>query len=229
MALDVLQWRLWPMVGMVLSYFPSLRSLAYPYTVGSATLINSQFVLTAAHVIYDPTRGGQADAFDVYFGDGSSHRGLSGLLGKVRTDWKSAGTLDPLSMIDAGVIQLDRSASPQPAVPLSTTLYDLMGVPINVIGIAAGDDAACPNYGALMGTRTSAYNMGPPYNGYRVGYLNYTCDGMSGGPVLRVDEINNGSFVVRAVHTSLWNNMGNGLMLYQSLLDQVNRWLSGLL
>ncbi len=227
MALDVLQWPLWPMVGMVLSYFPSLRNLAFPYTLGSCALINSQAVLTAGHIVYDPTRGGPADMFDIYFGDGTAHLGIPGLRGKVRSEFINQGTIASLSSVDAGVITLPEAATPQPAVAMVGSLNVLLGVPINVIGFSGGDTAACPAYGSLIGTRTSAYNMGPPENGYRVGYLDFTCDGMSGGPVLRVDEINNGSFIVRAVHTVLYNNLGNGLMLYPDLLAQINRWAAG--
>ena len=149
MSIDVLQRPLWPMVGMVLSYFPSLRGLANPYTVGSATLINSQAVLTAAHVIYDPTRGGFADMFDIHFGDGSSHQ-VSGSSGKVFQQWIDSGTVDPLSSVDAGVIMLDRTATPQPAVPLPTSEYNLLGVPINVLGFPA-DDLVPQYYGSLFG------------------------------------------------------------------------------
>ncbi len=223
MAIEVLQWPYWPMVARVFSYFPLLRGTP---TLGSATLIGSQAILTAAHVIYDPTRGGQATMFDIYFGDGTSHH-VGGGNGRVRSEWTNSGTLDPLSWVDAGVIRLDQAAAAVPARPAATSQADLLGVPINVLGFPA-DDLVPQMYGSLAGTRTSAYDYGPPYNSYRIGYQERTYAGMSGGPVLRVDEINAGSFVVRGVHTSLPDGVhGNGLMLYPSLLDQVNNWAAG--
>ncbi len=226
MAIDVPQWPSWPMIGKVLSYFPSLRGLANPYTVASATLINRQAVLTAAHVIYDPTYGGRVDKFDIYFGDGSSHLGVPSASGKVRQEWISSGSTTTLSNVDAGVILLNRTATPAPAVPLQTDESALLGVPIDVIGFPA--DPLVPQfYGSLFRATTSAYDMGPIYNGFRIGYLDFTYSGMSGGPVLRVDEINNGTFIVRGVHTSLYNNMGNGLMLYDDLAKQVSSWAAG--
>jgi V8-like Glu-specific endopeptidase len=219
------------MVAMVLSYFPNMQGQLHPYAVGSATLINSNALLTAAHVIYDPSqdRGGFADKWDIFFGDQSTALNVPGTKdgnGRVRQQWINEGWVNPLSQVDAGVILLDNPASPKFAVPRKTSLNDFGNLPINVMGFPA--DKLVPNlYGFLVGARTYALNLGPPLNGFRIGYPEYTYDGMSGGPVLRVDEIGNGSFSVRGVHTSLVNNMGNCLMLYDDLFDQVNRWAQG--
>jgi V8-like Glu-specific endopeptidase len=224
MTMNALQPSDRPNVGMVLSYFPSLRGLTEPYTVSSGTLINSQALLTAGHVIYDPTKGNQADMFEIFFGDGSSHQVVGGK-GKVRREWKSAGN-DPLSMWDFGVILLDQDATPVPALPTQTSTNDLLGAQLNVRGFPA-DNLVPQYYGSLFEAVTSAYRMSPPYDGYRIGYLEYTYAGMSGGPVLRADEINNATFQVRAVHTSLYNNMGNGLMISSSVYGQIMSWIAG--
>jgi V8-like Glu-specific endopeptidase len=224
MPVDKLNRADWPMTAMVLSYFPTLRNTRAPYTVGSATLIDPKAVVTAAHVIYDPDRGGWADMFDIYFGDGTSTR-VEGAQGRVRSEWINEGTTSTLSLFDAGVIKLEQPASPRPAVPRSSLLDNLLGVPINVLGYPA--DPLVPNlYGYLAGARTTAIRQGVASNEARVAYPVYTYDGMSGGPLLRTDEIDsaNGTFLLRGVHTSLFNNQGNGLTFYPSLFDQIMVW-----
>jgi V8-like Glu-specific endopeptidase len=225
--MDTLLRSRWPMVAMVNSYFPSLRGLAKPYAIGSATLINSNALLTAGHVVYDPCRGGYADKFEISLGDGSPTIEVPGEAnGRVHPWWKQEKKLDPLSAVDAGVILLDKPASPRFALQLQTTLNDFGSLPINVLGFPA--DPLVPAWqGWLAGARTQALNLGEPLNGFRIAYPVYTYDGMSGGPVLRVDEIGNGTFSMRGIHTSLVDSMGNGLMLYEDLLDRINDWSTG--
>ncbi len=227
------EWGDWPQIVTVLSHFPTLRNFPFPYTLGSGTLINSQAVLTAAHVIYDPTYGGWADSFDIFFGDGSSQVGVPIGQARVRTEWVANNTVDSLSSVDAGVILLPQQSNLPFATPDVGDPSVLDGFPIDVLGFSGGDEAMCPPYGHLALAETTASNENTPSEDifFRVGYSDFVCEGMSGGPVIRVDEFNNGTFRVRAVHTSLYpdvNGLGNGLMLYPDLLAQVQRWAVGL-
>jgi hypothetical protein len=224
MSLDVIPSRAdWPMVVKVYSHFPTLRGSQFPYAIGSATLIDQKGLLTAAHVVYDPDRGGTADFFEISFGDGSSAT-VSGSNGRIRREWINGGANDALSMFDFGVIKLDAAAAPRPANISPTQLMDLSGVPLNVLGFNA--DQLFPTLDEfLLGARTTAIDLGQPLNGFRVGYPEFTHDGMSGGPILRVDEIGSGTFILRGIHTTLLDSQGNGLMLYSSLFQQVRSWL----
>ena len=56
---------LWPFVGMIRSYFPTLNGQA---SGGTGTLIHPRVILTAGHVVYDPSRGGYPTRADVVLG-----------------------------------------------------------------------------------------------------------------------------------------------------------------
>jgi V8-like Glu-specific endopeptidase len=218
---------LWPQVGLIRSYFPSLNGW---FAVGTGTLINRRAILTAAHVIHDPTRGGPATKFEVFFGGGAAAT-AAGTNGRVLPEWVAANSLDPLSAYDAGVILLDptnvvggvATAGVFAPAAQAVVINDLLGHNVNVVGYPIRPDFY--NDAALAGGESSPFDMlGPPWNGYRIAYPTASLPGMSGGPVYRTDEIS-ASFTIRAVNTSIYNGFGNGLMIYPDLAAQIGNWL----
>jgi hypothetical protein len=145
--------------------------------------------------------------------------------GRVPDEWISATTLlDPLSQYDAGVILLDSANAVGgmiPAAVTSTSFDSLRGQNINFVGYPIRADY---NNG-LAGGQCLPIDIGPPWNGYRVAYVIESLPGMSGGPVYRTDEVSGKTISIRAVNTSIYNGMGNGLMIYPSLAMQIANWI----
>ncbi len=215
----------WPQVGLVRSYFPSLNGW---YGLGSATLINRRAILTAAHVIYDPSQGGTATRFEVFFGGGVQTTAPGGN-GFVPDAWKATtnpdpASLSPLSPYDTGVIVLD-AAQAVDGVPTagvcSSSFTDLNGHFVNFVGYPVRADYN----GGLAGGQCQPLDMGTPLNEYRVAYVIESLPGMSGGPVYRTDEVSGQKIFIRAVNTSVYNGMGNGLIIYPALAAQIGQWL----
>src|SRR5689334_13012945 len=90
----------WPQVGMIRSYFTTLNGW---YAIGTGTLIDPRAILTAAHVVFDPTRGGRPSKFEIFFGGGATAT-AAGTNGRYLQEWEAANRLDPLSAYDLGVI-----------------------------------------------------------------------------------------------------------------------------
>jgi len=215
----------WPQVGLIRSYFPGLGGW---YAIGTGTLINRRAILTAAHVIYDPSKGGEATNFEVFFGTGATTT-AAGKNGRVLQQWIDStnpdpSSLNPISAYDAGVIVLDPTSAVDgvaPAAVRPTLLDDLRGHDLNVVGYPIQSDFS----GGLAGGQCSPINMGPPWNGYRVAYPIMSLPGMSGGPVYRTDEVSLKTISIRTVNTSIYNGMGNGLMIYPDLAAQIGNWV----
>ncbi len=215
----------WPQVGLIRSFFPNNVQPA----IGTGTLIDRRGILTAAHVIYDPTRGGWANRFEVAFGGGASAT-ADRSKGRVIQEWISTNVLDPISPFDLGVILLD---SPVSNVPLAdffpSVNTDLWGHNTNVVGYPIRSDFWDGDDHALAGGESSPVDMGPPpdAHAYRLAYPTVSLGGMSGGPVYRTDELSTG-MKIRVVNTSIYNGMGNGLIIYSTLAQWINQWLGEL-
>jgi V8-like Glu-specific endopeptidase len=216
----------WPQVGLIRSFFPTNRVLP---AIGTGTLIDPRGILTAAHVIFDPTRGGPADRFEVTFGRGATAT-ADGSKGRVIPEWISAGVLDPISAYDLGVILLDKPVNNVPVADFSPSVNtDLWGHNTNVVGYPIRSDFWDGDDHALAGGEGLPVDMGPPQDAqvYRVAYPTVSLGGMSGGPVYRSDELSTG-MKIRAVNTSVYNDNGNGLIIYSSLALWINSWLGEL-
>jgi V8-like Glu-specific endopeptidase len=213
---------LWPQVGLIRSYFPLLNGW---YALGTGTLINPRAILTAGHVIYDSAadRGGRANRFEVFFGGGATAT-AAGSNGRVLQEWIDSDTHDPVSAYDAGVILLDpTNAVPgvTPAAVLPSLIGDIVGHEVNMVGYPFRPDLT----GNLAGAAGSPIDMGSPLDAYRVAYTVVSIEGMSGGPVYRTDEASR-QISIRAVNTSIYNGLGNGLMIYPALGTWIAKWVA---
>ena len=216
--------RLWPQVGLIRSYFPTLNGW---FAVGTGTLINSRAVLTAGHVVYDHLRGGKANRFEIVFGGGATTSSL-GTNGRVLNEFISSNPNpnDPRSPYDLGVILLsaeDAVNGVTPASVFQTKPANLVGLEINLVGYPVIQTV----YDVLYGANSPALNPGQPWNGYLVNYNVNTIEGMSGGPVYPTVTTPT-NLGVRAIHTCLYNGMGYALTIYEGLANQIGRWLDEL-
>jgi V8-like Glu-specific endopeptidase len=226
MDLSLLSKASWPAVGLIKAYFPALQNTAPPFASGTATLISPWAVLTAGHVAYDPSpdRGGQANSFDIEFGNGAFVRGIPGSNARVMNAYKSSPT--SLSPFDMSVVLLGTRVSTitPAAVVRRSVAADLAGFSVNVVGYPA---VQADLFGKLYGAADIARVDPGLNNGFSIQYPISTLGGMSGGPVYRTDEAAGGLFI-RAVHTDLLTNGdGNGLILYESLVAQISSWVGG--
>src|SRR5947209_7851114 len=89
----------WPYVGYVNAYFPR-PELAGGYSVGTGTLIGPRVVLTAGHVVYDPSQGGKASSFAIRFGGPNGPSAYS-QESYTTTQWRDNDSLSPASSVSA--------------------------------------------------------------------------------------------------------------------------------
>ncbi len=215
--------QLWPQVGFIRSYFPTLNGW---FAVGSGTLINPRAILTAGHVVYDRQRGGPADRFEIVFGGGAT-TSSAGSNGRVLPEWESAPvTTDPRSPYDLGVILLseqDAVHGVTPAAVYESTPAQLVGKSVNLVGYPVMQNI----YDVLYGAGATAGNTGQPWNGYLINYDVNTIEGMSGGPVY-LSTSASGPLGVRAIHTCLYDGRGHALTIYEGLARQIGIWLQDL-
>src|SRR5262245_51508198 len=167
---------LWPQVAKIKSYF---RGLNGNYAAGTGTLVNPRMVLTAGHVVYDPTngRGGVPDRVVVELGNG---RVVSGSYTETTPEWKNidSATLNPVSAYDLGAVILDQADAVNdvvPAVVYPTLLGNLLHQTVNVVGYPAQPDL----YSEFVGDSGAAFAMAPPLQDYRIGYPFVTVGGIS--------------------------------------------------
>lgn len=215
----------WVQVGLIQSFFPVTPN-GLP-TIGTGTLIIPGVILTAAHNIFDPRYGGWANRYEVLFGNGvTATAPKTG--GRAVPEWISTGLPDPLSANDLGVILPD---PPVTGVPMADFLpsvnTNLWGHNTNVVGYPVRSDFWDGADHALAGGESLPVKMGTPADDYRLAYPIASLDGMSGGPVYRTNELSTG-IKIRVVNTSIFNGMGNGLIIYDNLAQWINRWIGEL-
>lgn len=188
---------------------------------GTCTLVGRNDILTAGHVIYDPSRGGWAKSLNFYFGaDYNARTGVFEILGVQpnHTQWRIVAWPDQTftdsnhdtmvlgeSEFDVALIGID--------VPLGDTL-GWMGLDpgqnralnVQAVGYPAGSTGMMQEYvtvspSASAGAYVSSYSvMGP---------------GSSGGPLL------DGNYVVGVKSTSMWwADIGNSF-IYSELLENM--------
>ena len=217
MILQFLDKTLWHYVGMVRSFFPSGGGAAMG---GSGTLINRRLILTAGHVVYDPSKGGYPTRIDVELG-GAQRFTVSSKVFRTTTNWVNTDsfTMNPLSAFDIGAILLPTAIDPRvvAAVPVIPGT-NLAGVELTVAGFPVQANL----YGSLYGASAMAVNPYPQYDESRAFYPIPTIGGMSGGPVYSRDAM--GRISLRAVHTSIYNDYGSAIKLYPALANLVQAW-----
>ncbi len=210
----------WPYVGMIRSYFPGLGGQA---AGGSGTLIHPQVILTAGHVVYDPSRGGYPTKADVYFA--GELITPSPQVFRTAQPWVDTDslTMNPISAYDVGAILLTSAIDPNkiPAVAVAVTPgANLGGLELNVVGFPVRQDL----YGTLYGATAFPVDLSSALNAYRVFYPFAILAGMSGGPEYTRDS--SGQILLRAISTSVYNGMGSGLRITQGIAALITEWLN---
>jgi V8-like Glu-specific endopeptidase len=210
---------LWPFVGMVRSYFPGLKGQA---AGGTGTLIHPRVILTAGHVVYDPSRGGYPTRADVELG--AVRFTVSSTVFRTTQPWVDTDSqgLNPISSYDIGAILLPAPIAPE-AVPrvnyAVTPGPNLGGLEINVVGFPVRADL----YGGLYGATAFPVIMYPELDPYRAFYPIETLAGMSGGPVYSREAT--GQVLLRSVHTSIYNGAGSALRITDGVATLVQSWV----
>lgn len=211
----------WPYVGLVRSYFPALNGQA---AGGTGTLINPRVILTAGHVVYDPSRGGYPTLVQVELG-GHQRFSVASTVFRTTQPWVDidSKTMNPISAFDIGAILLDKAipvAQVAPAAVAVTPGPNLGGLDLNVVGFPVRPDL----FGNLYGARSQPTLEFPSLDLYRIFYPIATLAGMSGGPVYTRDE-STGQILLRGVHTSLYNGMGSGLRITEAIANLIQGWV----
>ena len=212
----------WPYVGMVRSYFPGLNGQA---AGGTGTLINPRVILTAGHVVYDPSRGGYPTMVQVELG-GLQRFSVESTVFRTTRPWvdTDSKTMNPLSAFDVGAILLDNPI-PTTEVPSASVAVtpgpNLGGLDLNVVGFPVRADL----FGTLYGARSTPTLLSPAMDLYRIFYPIVTLAGMSGGPVYTRDAAS-GQILLRGVHTSIYNGMGSGLRVTDGIANLIQSWVS---
>jgi V8-like Glu-specific endopeptidase len=219
-----------PYVAQVEIFFPRLGGRA---ALGSATLIHPRLLLTAGHVVYDPSRGNYPDAVRVNLG-GTTRVSRTSRTFYTTEQWvgSDSSTMNPTSAFDVGAILLDPSdhidtAEVPSAVPASVPGPDLAGLMLNVAGFPAEQPLfdGPVTLGELYGSNSFPQVADPPIKSQRVLYLITTLGGMSGGPVYTIEP--GGGITVRGVHTSTYEGYGCGLWITDDILaNLIQPWLA---
>jgi V8-like Glu-specific endopeptidase len=224
MDLTLQRKELWPWVGVIKAYFPLLRDTITPFSAGTATLISPWAILTAAHVVYNLDYGGEATSFNVDLGNGAFVHGIPKGNAKVLPSYKANPA--ELSEFDYSVVLLGTSITTiEPAtVVRKSEVRDLAGAMVNVVGYPA---VPAGNPELLYGAHDFARVDPGLDNGFSIQYPIATLGGMSGGPLYRRDEAARG-LLIRGIHNDLLTNGdGNGLVLNESRVADISRWVQG--
>ena len=192
-------------------------------TGGSGILIGPRLILTAGHVVYDPTWGGEPEEFAVTLG-GEVRKTF-------RTDnWRSTtrwidhdsrlGTLRAISGADLGVVILDEPVDSlvKPIRVETGASSEIRDQRLNVAGypVRHGDEL----YGASSFPLPNAF---PEYSRLRIFYPIETEAGMSGGPAWDFDPESQ-LRIARGVHTSIFEGIGSALRVTPNVLSLIQEW-----
>jgi V8-like Glu-specific endopeptidase len=223
-----------PAVAFIETEFPEPAKGAGGRTIGTGTLISDRLLLTAGHIVFDPSQGTWAKHVRVRFG-GPGGRFLNASAVDTTKAWQDKDSLslvDFFSIWDVGIIVLEDPMPGIPPVPFLPVASDqevlsaalvVGGYPADPTELLSGGEGH--NRGELCAARfTSLPGAELPsdlefVNQGRVFYPVNTVGGMSGGPVLRTGTRNN--VILTAVHASGHENntMGSAVRLRD---DQVN-------
>jgi V8-like Glu-specific endopeptidase len=226
--------------------FPAIAALRCTFpngelVGGSGTLIAPRLLLTAGHVLFDPSRGGQVTRAEATFG-GDGGLVVAAAAVDFPTDWRdpqSALDSSLFSPVDFGVVRLaspvDRAVAPWRFETigdgtLTTTPLSVGGYPVQ-----PPDGTA---FGTLWGNTASAVqgaaipDGGDQYEEFRLFYPIETLAGMSGGPVYGVDRAT-GTRTVYGVHTALidWSDgttLGSGRRIDDEARRAILGWVADL-
>jgi V8-like Glu-specific endopeptidase len=212
---------LWPYVGQIRCYFPNLNGQAAGAT---GTLITPRLILTAGHVVYDPSRGGYPTLARIELG-GQQRTSVESAVFRTTQPWvdTDSKTMNPISAFDIGAILLDTPIPATQIAPASVAVTpgpNLSGLNLNVVGFPVEPAL----FGNLYGARSEPTLLSPALDVYRIFYPISTLDGMSGGPVYTREGVN-GKVVLRGVHTSLYNGLGSGLRITQGIANLIESWV----
>jgi V8-like Glu-specific endopeptidase len=224
-----------PFIGYVETSFPNPTAGPGGLEIGTGSLIAPRVILTAAHMVYDPSQGGQAVSVDVTFGgpQGRKYQNLNRV--DFPVEWRNPrDSLDTslVSPVDIAVIILpqpiDRFITPVPFQTASDTM--LTGMLLNVGGYPAfppqgprgtlwGNDFNILQDGSLPAGLTQ-------YEGFRLFYPVRTLGGMSGGPVYNFDAASN-TRTLRGVHTSFLDGVGgSALRIDEDIFQLIQHWVT---
>jgi hypothetical protein len=233
-----------PSVAFLKTIFPMPAAGVGGFTIGTGTLIAPRILLTAGHVVFDPSQGGFITSAQVTFG-GLGGRPLPAAHADTTATWAetdSHSNLDFLSVWDLGVLVLAQPVTNIPHVPfkvppenpdLGARLLATGGYPAYPSELHSG--GAGHNRGEICAARFNILpDLGidiPPELDYleeaRIAYPVNTVRGMSGGPVLFSDGADTGSLV--AIHTSTLDTnetLGSAVRLRDELITIVKGWVA---
>lgn len=198
-----------PFIGFIQTRFPSPHGGPGGLELGTGTLIAPRVVLTAGHIVFDATQGGQALSVDILFGNGMA---ITTTTVDFPLEWRNAQPGSFANSIhshaDIGVIVLpepiDRFISPIPFETAGTT--QLAGMSLNVAGYPAFPPENRPR-GTLWG-RNCPLLQGDTipddlreFSSFRLFYPVSTLPGMSGGPLYDFNS-SSGIRTIRGIHTA---------------------------
>jgi V8-like Glu-specific endopeptidase len=211
----------WPYVGMIRSYFRGLNGKA---AGGSGTLIHPRVILTAGHVVFDPSRGGYPTRVDVELG-GTRRITVSSTVYRTTQRWldTDSQSLNPISAYDIGALLLSEPIAPgdAPRVNFAVTAGpNFGGLEVNVVGFPVRADI----YGGLFGASSFPVVMFPNLDPFRAFYSIETLDGMSGGAVYTRDA--SGRILLRGVHTSIYSGAGSALRITDGIAGLIQGWVN---
>lgn len=189
---------------------------------GTGFMISSQYMLTAAHCVYNTELGKAAKSITAYFGANGSTYSKS--VSSSAVSWCSAYPSDTSSKNDWGCIKLNSepgrgyfSIGYTSTSTLESSSLTLCGYP--------GDKAVASSSAAVNGKQRYMYKMsGKPssVDTYTINYKIDTYGGQSGSPVY------NSSNVVYAIHNKGNSSYNKGRRLTSALVNSFvnNGWCS---
>jgi V8-like Glu-specific endopeptidase len=195
-------------------------------TGGTGTLIGPRLVLTAGHVVYDPTWGGDALRFLLTLG-GPTRYQTSSTVWRTNDVWRNRdallGTTRALSGADFGVVVLDApiDALVRPLHVETTPQEAFNAMQLNVAGYPVPPHANGQTlFGASSPPLPDAF---PEFQATRVFYPIQTLAGMSGGPLWDL-EPRSQVRTLRGVHTSIVQGIGSALRITNNVLALIHQW-----
>jgi V8-like Glu-specific endopeptidase len=218
----------WLWAGFVRAVFPN-QPPNIQYYAGTGCLIGPRVVLTAGHVVYDPSKGGYATAVDVTFG-GRTTPPTSAYL--TTTQWQntdSTSSLAALSAFDVAVILLPEAIdSAVPVVQFQTASDQMLaGMSLSLVGYPIDPPETLGRlYGAqsppLLGAALPDGLAG--LTDSRLFYPIESREGLSGGPVYDVHPQTK-IITVRGVHSGEVTGIGKGVRINDNIFRLLTQWL----
>lgn len=188
---------------------------------GTCTLVGRNDILTAGHVIYDPSRGGWGKSFSFYFGaDYNARSGVFEVLG-VQPNYRQWRALawpeQTFANSNHDTMVLEETQFDVALIGIDVPLGDTLGwmgldpgqnrtLGVQAVGYPAGSTGMMEEY-VTVSTSSSAGAYVSPYS--------VMGPGSSGGPLL------NGDYVIGVKSTGIWwADIGNSF-IYDELLENM--------